>query len=125
MTDADLIAAHIAKHGITRCPPKTFAMPTVETWKEMAERNAAVLRRRRKFAAAKARAIELSARPRRRLDLDAIVALIRDGKTIRETAEAMDTTAESISAKLKRAKLTVAKIRQAEIPAQHHQGAEA
>lgn len=117
MTDAQLIADHIAKHGVTVCPPCTYAMPPIETWQEMTNRNAAVLRRRRRFAAAKARAEELAGKPapkpRRFLDLDAIVALIRDGKLIREAAEAMDTTPDSISAKLKRHGLTAAKIREA------------
>lgn len=117
MTDAELIAAHIAKHGVTACPPCTYAMPPIETWQEMTNRNAAVLRRRRKFEAAKSRREELAGKPaqkpRRYLDLDAIVSLIREGKLIREAAEAMDTTPDSISAKLKRHGLTAAKIREA------------
>ena len=117
MTDAQLIADYLATKGPTICPPCTHAMPPVETWQDMTNRNAAVLRRRRRFEAAKARREELAGKPapkpRRFLDLDAIVALIRDGKLIREAAEAMDTTPDSISAKLKRHGLTAAKIREA------------
>lgn len=56
MTDAQLIAAHIAKHGVTVCPPCVHALPAVETWQDMVQRQHAILRRMRRFKAARRRA---------------------------------------------------------------------
>lgn len=56
MTDAQLIAAHIAKHGITHRPPMTHALPAVEGWQDMTNRQHAIARRVRRFKAARRRA---------------------------------------------------------------------
>lgn len=53
MTDAQLIADHIARHGVTVCPPCTHALPAVEGWQDMVQRQHAILRRTRKFKAAR------------------------------------------------------------------------
>lgn len=55
MTEAQLIANHIAQHGVTHCPPFTHAMPAVETWEELRRREWAINARRRRFEKARAR----------------------------------------------------------------------
>lgn len=55
MTDAQLIADHIARHGITVCPPYVCAMPPIETWEEMRRREYAIAARKRRFANARKR----------------------------------------------------------------------
>lgn len=115
MTDADLIAAFIAKNGVTQCPPRTYALPPVETWKELQDRSAAILRRKRRFDAAKLRAAEVAGRRRvhAEVSIEEIIAAGREGKTIGQMAVMFGMSEHAIKMRLRRRGLNVTKLREA------------